>query len=170
MKHLKRSNVRVNTIKEINDYYCECHYEDESEENQINNAWEAKEREEADRIKKEIDISWKEFEAEQFSEDGLDNEDNSVAETEEYFQSLEQEKQIEPEENFYSRDKKRSARRRATARAKKRLLKKAGIASDNFVKRAENDEKNGCFHASEELNCRIGRLFSLIKRANRLQR
>lgn len=170
MKHLKRSDVRVNTIKAINDYYCECHYEDESEEKQINNAWETKEREEADRIKKEIDISWKEYEAEASSKDALDSEDNSIAEIEEYFQPLEQEKQVEPEVNFYPRNKKRSARRRATALAKKRLLKNAEIASDNFIKRAENDEKNICFHASEELNCRLGRLFSLTKRANRLQR
>lgn len=170
MKHLKRSNVRVNTIKAISDYYCECYYEDESEEMQINNAWETKEREEADRIKKEIDISWKEYEAEASSKDALDREDNSIAEIEEYFQPLEQEKQVEPEENFYPRDKKRSARRRATAFAKKRLLKNAKIASDNFVKRAENDEKNICFHASEELNHSVRRFVSLTKRANRLKR
>lgn len=164
MKHLKRSDCREQTRKAIMNYYCN---EDESEEMQINKAWEAKEHEEADRIKKEIHISWKEYEA---SEDALDREDHSIAEIEEYFQSLEEEKQVELDDDFYPREKKRAARRRATAFAKKRLLKNAEIASNNFVKRAEKDFKNICFHASEGLSHSVGRFVTLTKRASKLKR
>lgn len=164
MKHVKRSDCRTQARGLIMEYQHDI-IESEVLPNQINQAWDAKEREEAERIKRETDASWKEYEA---YKDALDEEDNrnAIAEIEKYFQSLEE--SGEPE-NFHLKDKKRAARRRANVYAKKRLLKKVNNAEKNLEKRAEDDMKNIRYHSSEGFNLRVMRVVTLQKRAMRIK-
>lgn len=166
MKHVKRSDCQKRARGQIMECYDDI-IEAEVLQNQIDQAWHRKECEETDRIKRETDASWKEYKA---YKDDLDREDNSIAEIEEYFQSLEEEKQVELEDDFYLRDKKRSARRRASVYAKKRLITKSKNAVKNFAKRDEEDLKNLGYHSSEEFKSRVARCNALEKRANRLKR
>ena len=164
MKHVKRSDCRTQARGLIMEYHHDI-IESEVLLNQINQAWDAKEREEAERIKRETDASWKEYEA---YKDALDEEDNrnAIAEIEKYFQSLEE--SGEPEK-FHLKDKKRAARRRANVYAKKRLLKKVNKAEKNLEKRAEDDMKNIRYHSSEGFNLRVMRVVTLQKRAMRIK-
>lgn len=162
MKHLKRSDCRTQARKEINEHYCDGSAP-ETVEMQINQAWKRKEEEETARIKKEIDISWEEYNA---SSNESDDEDDSIAaEIATYFEATDDEDK-EPE-TLYSKNKKRSIRRRATARAKKRLLIKAESAMKNIKKRGEEDSKNHDRHASEQFKSRVARCNALEKRAKR---
>lgn len=186
MRHLKRSDCRKQTRNAIMEHYCDFN-EPVAVEMQINEAWEAKEREEADRIKKEIDISWKEYRAEA-SKDALDREDNSIAEIEEYFKTLDEIDEFEEVEYLYQKNRSRGLRRRKTAHANKQLLVNAKNANENVAKRKENDLKNNVkitkkdpekgendlenlrINSRKELKSRVAKIFALIKRAEKLQR
>lgn len=186
MKHFKRSNVRENTRKAISNYYCGCCDEDKSEEMQINEAWEAIEHEEADRIKKEIDISWKEHEADA-SKDDLEREDNSIAEIEEYFQTLDEIDESKEVEPLYQKNRIRGFRRRKRSHANKRLIKNSKNASKgekrrkeddlkNYVKITKKDENGGddlenlLVNSGKEFKSRFVKMYALVKKAEKLQR
>lgn len=188
MKHVKRSDCRTQAGGPIMEYQHDI-IESEVVRNQINQAWDAKECEEADRIKREIDISWKEYEA---YKEALDKEcnTNATTEIEEFFQSLEESGGFE--EPFHlMKDKKRSGRRRKNSYAKRRLLTKAENANRNVAKRKEydfknyvkitekdpkkdpeedeNDLKNLCINSREEFKSRVSRACALVKKAKKLQ-
>lgn len=191
MKHVKRSDCRTKVRGAIMEYYydmIEAEYdmiEAKELQNQIDQAWDAKERDEADRIKMETDASWKEYEA---YKEALDKEcnTNATTEIEEYFQSLEESGRFE--ESFHlMKDKKRSGRRRENAYAKRRLLTKAKNANRNVAKRKEddfknyvkitekdpeedgNDLKNLRINSRKEFKSRVSRACALVKKAKKLQ-
>ncbi len=176
MKHLKRSDCREQTRKAINSYYCEDN-ESKMLKNQIDQNGERKEQDEADRIQREIDCAWAEHDALINNDDLQDenttssNNDNlldgdTVIDIEKYFSAAD----IESSEQYY-KNKKRSARRRATIRANKRLIRKAEYVMKNSKKREKDDSKNlDERHTSEGFKSRVARCNALEKRAKRLQR
>lgn len=173
MKHVKRSDCRTQARGAIMEYYYDM-IEAEVLQNQIDQAWDAKEaseadriKREADRIKRETDASWKEYEA---YKEALDKEcnTNATTEIEEYFQSLEETARFEASFHLM-KDKKRSGRRRENAYAKRRLLTKAENARKNLLKRDECDWNNFLFHASEGIKSRVVRYNALEKKAKKLQ-
>lgn len=195
MKHVKRSDCRTQVRGAIMEYYYDmigAEYdmiEAKVLQNQIDQAWDAKERDEADRIKMETDASWKEYEA---YKEALDKEcnTNATTEIEEYFQSLEESGGFE--EPFHlMKDKKRSGRRRENAYAKRRLLTKAENANRNVAKRKEddfknyvkitekdpkkdpeedgNDLKNLRINSRKEFKSRVAKAYVLVKKAKKLQ-
>lgn len=182
MKHEKRSNYREKTRRAIDSYYCEV---DESKnlEYQIDQAWKRREQAKRNRIQREIDCAWAEHD-ELIHDDDVQDEDTATAIKEylygsdegtataikESSYSSDDDTETEESEPLYSKNKKKAARRRANVRAKKKLLKNAEIADDNFAKRAENDDKNICFHASEEVKKGVEKFARLTKRANKLKR
>lgn len=185
MKHVKRSDCRKQTRNAIMEHYCDFN-EPVAVEMQINEAWEAKEREEADRIKKEINISWKEYEAEA-SKDAFDREDNFIAEIEEYFKTLDEIDESEVE-YLYQKNSGRGLQRRKTAHANKQLLINAKNANKNMARRKEDDLKNYVeitekdpekgendwenlrINSRKEFKSRVAKTYALLKRAKKLQR
>ena len=61
MKHLERSYCLRQSRKAIEDYYLDKDETANMIQKQINQAWESKEEEEAERIKTEIDCAWEEY-------------------------------------------------------------------------------------------------------------
>lgn len=161
MKHLKRSDCRKQTREAITDYYCEDN-ETDMVERQVNQAWERKEQEETERIQRETDSAWAEY-ALIYGDDSEDEDDKNLQYGDDIIES-------EELESVNQKFKKRSTRRRATKRAKRRLIMKSKSAVKNSTKRREEDLKNLKYHASEELKSRVARCNALEKRANRLQR
>ena len=128
---------------------------------QINQEWENKEEEEAERIKRETDCAWEEYYA-------LSNDDDSDAENEKDFEDEDViMDEFEKSEPVYRKGNKRTIRRRATKRANKRLIMKAKNVGKNSRKRYKDDMTN---HKSKNLKSRVARCNSLEKRADRLQR
>lgn len=163
MKHLKRSDRLRQTRKAIKDYYFDKDESANMIQKQINQAWESKEQEEAERIKREIDCAWEEYYA-------LINNDDSNAENEKDFQCEDIiMDEFEKSEPVYRKDKKRTIRRRATKRANKRVIMKAKNAVKNSRKRYKDDLKNLTCHKSEDLKSRVARCDSLERKANKLQ-
>ena len=161
MKHLKRSDCRKQTRKAIIDYCCKDN-ETDMVERQVNQDWERKEQEEAERIQRETDSAWAEYE--------LINGNDSEEGNEKILQC--EDDIIEPEESepVNPKGKKRSTRRRATKRANKRLIMKSKDAVKNSRKRSKDDLRNLTYHKSEELKSRVARCDSLEKKATKLQR
>lgn len=189
MKHLKRSDCRQQTRKAVNSYYCEDN-ESKMLKNQIDQNREGEKQEEVDRIQREIDCAWAEHDALINNDDLQDenttssNNDNlldgdTVIEIEKYFSADD----IESSER-YCKNKKRSARRRATAHAKRHFIKRAEIAEMNLAKREQKDlenfltiyeresevRKNRKYHMNESYKSRVARCNAIVKRASKLQR
>lgn len=134
---------------------------------QINQAWERKEQKEAEKIQREIDCAWAEYAL----INGADPwPEFDIIEVEKYVQCEDDTTQPQEPDFLYQKNKKRSARRKASEHAKKRLIMKSENAVKNFKKRYEKDLENLRYHASEELKSRVARCNALEKRANRLQR
>ena len=165
MKYLKRSDCLRQTRKAIMDYHL-----DKSEakliEKQINQAWERKEQEEKEKIQMEVDCAWKEH---ALTNDNDSWDEDDIIKVEEYVEY--ENDAIESEESEYlcQKSRKRSARRKASKHAQKRLIMKSKIAAKNSRKRYEEDLKNLQYHSSKEIKSRVARCNTLEKKANRLQ-
>lgn len=185
MKHVKRSDCRTQARGLIMEYQHDI-IESEVLPNQINQAWDAKERKEAERIKRETDASWKEYESEVF-EDDLDRVDNSIAEIEAYFQILDEIDESKEFKPLYPKNISRGLRRRKNARANNRLLANAENAKRNMDKRIADDlkshvkitkkdwEKDGndlenlCINSKKDVKSRVAKTYALVKKAKKLQ-